>query len=167
MIKIKSYDLKSILILSIFKISLLIGIIMLFFSKDANEQIIVPIVIILVVVVFFTILQVIIYFATLKKLLIDSNGIVVYEKNNKKTILWKQVKLYTFYNEIIILEPNTLKVIYDDNKILLGKNYSNIHISLKQYKESINFIPKDIIKGNELFLYETIYLFKQDKYKLY
>lgn len=168
MIRVRSYDLKSILILSIFKIFLLIGIIMMFFSKKNDEQIIiVHIAIILGFIVFLSILQILIYLFTIKKVLIDSYGINIYEKSNKKTILWNEVKLFTYYNEIIILEPNTLKVKYGKNEILLGENHSNIHISLKKYKEAIKFIPKDIIKNNDLFLYETTYLYKQDKYKLY
>ncbi|MBQ4510687.1 MAG: hypothetical protein II984_08190 [Clostridia bacterium] len=167
MIRIRSYDLKSILILSVFKIFLLIGIIMMFLSKNDDEQIIVHVAIILGFIGFLFMLQILIYLLTYKKVLIDAFGITICEKSNKKTILWNEVKLFTYYNEMVILEPNTLKVKYGNNEILLGKNYSNIHISLKKYKEAINFIPKEILKNNDLFLYETLYLYKQDKYKLY
>ena len=91
-------------------------------------------------------------------------GITIFDKSNKKNISWNEIKLFTYYNVILILEPNTLKVKYGNNEILLD---SNIHMSLKKYKKAIKFIPKEIIEKNELFLYETTYLYKQDKYKLY
>lgn len=168
MIKVRSYDLKSILILTIFKIFLLIGILMMFFSKKNDEQIlIVHITIILGIIIFLSMLQILIYLFTSKKLLINDFGITIFEKSIKKNISWNEIKLFTYYNEIVILEPNTLKIKYGNDEILLGKNYSNIHISLKNYKKAINFIPKEIMEKNELFLYETAYLYKQDKYQLF
>ena len=87
MIRIRSYDLKSILILSVFKIFLLIGIIMMFLSKNDDEQIIVHVAIILGFIGFLFMLQILIYLLTYKKVLIDAFGITICEKSNKKTIL--------------------------------------------------------------------------------
>ena len=168
MIKAKSYDLKSILILTIIKIFLLIVILMMLFSKKNDEEIhIIHITIIFGSIGFLSMLQILIYLLTLKKVLINNLGITIFEKSNKKNISWNEIKLFTYYNEIVILEPNTLKVKYGNNETLLGKNYSNIHMSLKKYKKAIKFIPKEIIEKKELFLYETAYLYKQDKYKLF
>lgn len=165
MIKAKSYDLKSILCLTIFKIFSLIVILMMLLGKKNDEEIpIIQITIILGIIGFLSILQILIYLLTLKKLLINNLGITIFDKSNKKNISWNEIKLFTYYNVILILEPNTLKVKYGNNEILLD---SNIHMSLKKYKKAIKFIPKEIIEKNELFLYETTYLYKQDKYKLY
>ena len=168
MIKVRSYDLKSILLLTIFKIFLLIGMLMMYLSeKDDGEIPIIQIAIILGFIGLLSMLQILIYLLTLTKLLINDFGITIYGKSNKKNISWYEIKLFTYYSEIFMLEPNILKVKYGNNKILLGKDSSYIRISLKKYKRAIKFIPKEIIEKNKLFLYETTYLYERDKYKLY
>ena len=166
MVNVKSYDLKSILILSLFKIFLLIGMIMLYLSED-KARFIICFRILLSIEVIFTIIQLLIYFLTLKKIVINFDGINILNGTNKKLIFWEEIKKFSYYNELVILEPRTLKIVCEDNNLLLGRNYSNIHISLKQYKQAVKYIPSEILNNNTLFLYETKELYEKDKYQLY
>lgn len=168
MIKVRSYDLKSILALSILKLFIFIlGLMIFITSKDDNSHFMIYGLIVLGIIILISISQLVIYLVTFKKIVINDKGIIIFKKTNNKTILWKEIKLFTYYSEIVVLEPNTLKIKCHDNKILLGRNYSDIHISLKKYKEAIKLIPNEIVKNNELLLYETPFLLKQDKYKLF
>ena len=166
MVSIKSFDLKAVLLASVVNALFLFYLIMMLLTNNNRVQNTIACVAVLTIIALCTVIQVTILL-TAKKLTIDSCGITVYEKSGKKVILWNEVKLFTYYSEIILLEPNTLKVIYGNNEMLLGTNYSYIHISLQKYKEAISFIPEEIIKNNSLFLYETMYLYEQDKYGLY
>lgn len=145
---------------------LLFGSIMILLGAQETEKMIITTIIILCLVIFCSVAQLIIYFSTLKHLLINEDGIIIFSKSNVQKLVWDDVKLFTYYSEVVILEPNTLKIVYNDNKLLLSKNYSNIHVSLKKYKMLIKFIPPQILENNHLFLYETEYLYNNDKYKL-
>ena len=126
-------------------------------------------IIILSIFIVNCLLQIVIYLVSLNKLIINYDGVHILKKSTERLISWDKIKLYTYYNEVLLFEPHTLKILVSNNnekKLLLGNNYSNIHISLKKYKKTLKFIPKNILENNKLFLYETEYLYEKDKYKL-
>ena len=155
MVTAKSYDLKSIFILSFINVFYIFGLTMMCISPDENQRNIEALMIVGGLILLFCILQLIIYLATLKKLQINYDGVTILRKADKKTILWKDIQLFSYYNEPFILEPNTLKIVYGNNELLLGEHYSNIHISYKIYKKAVAYIPTEFL-NNTLFLRETI-----------
>ena len=166
MLRVKSYQLKSILILSIFKIFLALGIVTLYLT-ESRERFTVHFFILFGIIIFFTILQMLICFLTLKKAVVDYNGISVLNKRDTKLIAWAEIKEFSYHNELIILEPHTLKIVCAGNQLLFGEDFLNIHISLKKYKQAVKYIPSEILNSNTLFLYPSTYLYEKDQYKLY
>lgn len=164
MIKTCGFDLKSILLLSILKIGVSFCAIMLWIF---NQNTLVSTIVVCALIGILCITQLVVYLTTAKQVYIDNNGIRVIGRKVKIQILWEDVKLFSYHNEIVILEPATLKILYGENKLLSDNRYSDIHISLKKYKAAIKYIPKHILQNKKLFLYETDVLYDKDKYDLY
>ena len=166
MISIKSYDLTAILIISLLKMMLLFPSVMMYLCQDRFLGAITTLSIFLLL----STIQIAVYFATLKKVRIDHVGVTVLKKSNKETILWSEIKLFYYYNEPLLLQPNTVQIFHGDDKMLLGDDhyhYSRIRLSLKKYKEAIKLIPSEILENNKLFLYPSTELYEWDKYHLY
>ena len=167
MLEIKSFDLKSILMLSIFKIVTIVVSVIIYISDTKDIGSFMCITICLALILSFSLLQFFIYLRSLKSISISNEGITVRKKTDEKTIPWEKIKLFAYYNEIIILEPNTLKVVCTDDTLLSGEYVSDIHVTLKKYKQAIQYIPRVLLEKDDLLLYETTYLREIDKYDLY